>query len=175
MEIGVLSGDRAVEMINAAAKYNNAHEISYYGFDLFEKMDDEKYRKEVSKQPLGIDEIKDKLQETGAHINLYKGDTIDVLPQKWMELPKMDLIFIDGGHSVETIENDWLYSSKLMGPNSAVIFDDYWHDRNDAGAKTIIDSINAEVYNVELLPIVDRFDNPEFGPLIIQLAKVTLK
>lgn len=175
MEIGVLSGDRADEMIRAAAKHRNISDISYYGFDLFEKMDDYKFRKEVSKQPLTIDDIRVKLQRTGADITLYKGDTTQVLPQVWEQLPKMDFIFIDGGHSIETIENDWLYSSKLVGPNSIVIFDDYWQNRADAGAKVTVDSINRNIYNVELLPIVDRFVNREFGPLVIQLAKVTVK
>jgi len=31
------------------------------------------------------------------------------------DLPKMDLVFIYGGHSIETIENDWRYTQKIMG------------------------------------------------------------
>jgi hypothetical protein len=147
----------------------------YYGFDLFEKMDDEKFKKEVSKQPLTMEEIQAQLETTGADIHLFKGDTTHVLPEVWEQLPKMDLIFIDGGHSIETIRNDWIYSSKLLSPSGVIIFDDYWHNRTDVGAKVVADAIDRTKYEVELMPVVDKFTNPEFGPLTIQLVKVSLR
>jgi hypothetical protein len=45
-------------------------------------------------------------QGPGAKIFLFKGDTREVLPKVVNTLPMMDFIFIDSGHSLETIEND---------------------------------------------------------------------
>lgn len=175
MEIGVWTGERAKKMISIVSKYKKSSEINYYGFDLFEVMDQEKFSKEVSKQPPQINDVLSKLNKTGANINLYKGDTLKTLPELWSSLPPMGLIFIDGGHSIETIENDWFYSSKLMDQGSVIIFDDYWLNRSDAGAKFTVDRIDRSKFNVELLPVIDSFKETAFGSLTIQLAKVTLR
>lgn len=174
MEVGVWTGERAKKLISIASKHKDASLVSYYGFDLFEIMDSDKFKKEVSKQPPKIDETREKLSKTRANICLYKGDTVEVLPKVWESLPKMDLIFIDGGHSLETVKNDWIYSSKLMHEKTVVIFDDYWPERTDAGAKPIVDSIDRSIYHVEILPISDHFKETQFGPLTIQFAKVML-
>lgn len=175
MEIGVWTGDKALQMINIAKKYHDAKDINYFGFDLFEVMDEDKFKKEISKQPLGIEEIQSKLDKAGSVVKLYKGDTTVTLPNLVDKLPKMDIIFIDGGHSLETISNDWLYSSKLMGQDTVVIFDDYWPNRLDAGAKSIVDNIDRNIYEVSILPTTDFFKETPFGPLTIQLAMVKLK
>jgi hypothetical protein len=85
----------------------------------------------------------------------------------------MDLIFIDGGHSIETISNDWTYARKLMHDHTLVIFDDYWN-RDDAGAKPIIERIDVTKYDVQVLPIQDRFKK-EWGTLIINFVSVRKK
>ncbi len=173
MEIGVWSGERARKMIKLASRFNSLQDINYFGLDLFETMDTVKYTQEVSKQPPKMEEIEKKLSLTGASIHLIKGDTTETLPLNVDKLPAMDIVFIDGGHSLETIANDWLYVSKLMHEKTVVIFDDYWKDRNDAGAKVTVDNIDRDIFSVELLPVVDNFINPSFGYLSIQLAKVT--
>lgn len=175
MEIGVWTGERAKKMIKIASEYKKTSQINYFGFDLFEVMDEDKFKKEISKQPPKMEEVKSKLEKTGVRINFYKGDTTEVLPKVWESLPKMDFVFIDGGHSIETIDNDWRYVSKLMHKGSVVIFDDYWTNRIDAGAKTTVDRIDRNIYDVEILPVIDSFKETQFGPLTIRLAKVTLK
>ena len=172
MEIGVWVGDRAKKMIKLASQFNPTQSVNYYGFDLFEIMDNAKFKTEISKQPPNLEYIKNKLKETSASINLFKGDTTETLPKFVKQLPPMDLIFIDGGHSLETIANDWLYTSKLLHTGSVVIFDDYWPSRTDAGSKVTVDTIDRGQYFVEILPITDFFPNTAFGPLTIQFAKV---
>lgn len=174
LEIGVFGGGTALSMIKIAQTFYKAEDINYYGFDLFEDLTEEQYKMEISRRPPTEDEVKTKLLKTGANINIYKGNTLQSLPATWESLPKMDVIYIDGGHSVETIDNDWKYTSKLMGPNTVVIFDDYWPNRIDGGCKPLIDSLNRDIYKVEILPVVDRFTNPDFGKLEIQYAKVML-
>ena len=113
-----------------------------------------------------------KLQETGVNVHLYKGNTMKTLPAVISDLPPMDVIFIDGGHSLETIQNDWRCAKALMSEKTAVIFDDYWLNRHD-GARPVVDAIDRTKYTVNLLPVVDVFFNPNFGRLVIVFAKVT--
>lgn len=172
MEIGTWTGDRALTMIKLAKRYRSAKEIDYYGFDLFGQMTIERFDEEKSKWPPTQQEACEKLSATGANIHLFQGDTMKVLPEMAGKLPKMDLIFIDGGHSLETIANDWYWASQLMHDQTVVVFDDYWSGRTDAGCKVTVDGINRSVYYVDLLPIVDKFKKTDFGPLKIKLAKV---
>ena len=175
MEIGTWKGERATKMIETAKKYSEAKDIYYYGFDLFEEITDELYVEEISKMPSTKNEIEKVLRQTGANIILFKGNTTESLPKHIDSLPKMDFVFIDGGHTLATIENDWKYTQKVMDENTVVIFDDYWNDRVDSGAKPIVDAIDRETFDVEVLPRVDSFNNPDHGRLNIQFAKVTKK
>lgn len=173
LEIGTWNGGRAVEMIQVASESNSVSEILYYGFDLFEGLDEDTYITEISKRPPTKEYVTKLLSKTGAQINLYKGDTMETMPSVVPFLPKIDFIFIDGGHSVETVQSDWDAVSKLMHDNTVVIFDDYWRNRKDESAGPVVDAIDKHEYNVEILPEIDKFDNPDFGRLEISFAKVT--
>ncbi len=175
LEVGTWNGERALQMIDTAHKASPESNIAYYGFDLFEQMTDQVFLDEVSKRPPSMADVRLKLEKSGAEIHLYPGNTKDTLPKEILTLPKMDFVFIDGGHHVDTISSDWNAVSKLMHATTIVIFDDYWRNRSDAGCKLLIDSLDRAVYNVEVLPIVDSFDNDEFGRLDISFAKVTLR
>ncbi len=172
MEIGTWNGKRAVQMIEQAKKFHSPETIEYFGFDLFETMDAAQFADEISKQPPTIGQVRERLSATGARVNLYKGDTTKTLPEMVRTFPPMDVVFIDGGHSYNTILSDWQNAANVMGPRTRVIFDDYWLNRKD-GAAPIVDAINKEEYHVELLPAIDVFFNPNFGRLVIQLAQVT--
>lgn len=172
MEIGTWRGGRAKSMILEAQKYFPREEISYYGFDLFEALSPEVMNKEFSKQPPLMEAVKNELDKTGARITLYKGDTKEILPKQVPYLPKMDFIFIDGGHSLATVQNDWDYASRLMHDGTVVVFDDYWPEKTDGGAKPIVDAIDRAIYEVEILPKYDIFVKPRFKRLIIKFALV---
>lgn len=171
LEIGVWTGNRALKMIETAKEYNS--NVEYFGFDLFHDLDEEKYREELSKRPPTKEEVALRLSQSGAKVSLYKGDTCQTLPEIAPRLKAVDFAFIDGGHSIKTIENDWNYVSGLMKENTIVIFDDYWRNRDDAGCKAIVERIDRGRYNVQILPEVDRFDNPDFGRIEISFVKVT--
>jgi len=173
MEIGTWTGDRALTMIRLAQRYHGTKQVDYYGFDLFGQMTTEIFIGEKSKWPPTQQEAFNKLSATGANIHLFQGDTMKVLPEMTPKLLKMDLIFIDGGHSLETIANDWHWVSQLMHDKTVVIFDDYWPDRTDAGCKVTVNGIDRKKYIISILPWTDKFKNTSFGePLNIKLAKV---
>lgn len=157
MEIGVWLGDTAVKMIKTAQQHNP--QITYLGFDLFENITDEEIILEHSKLRKAIyDEVYEKLHKTGADIYLYQGYTRNTLPEV-SERP-IDFIFIDGGHSPETIQSDWDNIQKFIGPETIVIFDDYFYDKTDLGCKLLIDSLgqsNDNKWKVNLLEPIDHF------------------
>ena len=56
MEIGTWNGEHALQMIRQAKKIHG-RSVEYYGFDLFELLDDRVYSKELSKKPPKLKEV----------------------------------------------------------------------------------------------------------------------
>jgi hypothetical protein len=131
LEIGIYRGDRSLEMIKIAKIFNK--KVNYYGFDLFQDFynDTNILKRELSKNPHYYESIKKKLNKY-AKIFLFKGYTNKTLPKfiKNYSGLKIDFVFIDGGHSIKTIANDWYYVKKMMHKNTVVIFDDYYFNNN---------------------------------------------
>lgn len=176
MEIGTWNGEHALQMIEEAKKNFTPEEIKYFGFDLFElfELSDSKTALgKPTKVPPALETVQKKLEKTNAMMYLYKGDTKETLPNVINDLPKMDLVFIDGGHSIETIENDWRYTQQVMDSHTIVIFDDYWN-REDAGCKKVVDAIDKTKYEVTILPIQDKFKK-DWGTLTINFVQVKLR
>lgn len=170
MEIGTWNGSHALQMIEETKKNFPPEEIEYYGFDLFELLEDKTTLEEFAKIPPTLETVRKKLEKTKAKVRLYEGFTKETLPKVVDELPKMDFVFIDGGHSIETIENDWKYVQKVINRETVVIFDDYWN-RDDAGCKKIIENIDRTKFEVKILPIQDRFKKKR-GVLRINFVQV---
>jgi hypothetical protein len=150
-------------MIEAATLSRPEKDIEYFGFDLFDKMTSDIMRDELSKWPNPIAEVAATLEATGASVELHAGFTQETLPAFLDENPerRIDFIFLDGGHAVETIRSDWAYLHRLMHAKSVVIFDDFYVDcpqMTDAfGCNRIIESLDDEQYNWRVLEDVDRF------------------
>ena len=136
LEIGTYKGKHARQMIEEALHYGS---VEYYGFDLFERPPLEEHASR--KVPPPMEKVQGKLEKTGAKIFLYKGNTRATLGEA--KLPLMDFIFIDGGHSVETVRSDWKHCEGLMHERTVAVFDDYWNS-GDAGCKQIIDDLPPE-------------------------------
>lgn len=180
VEIGVYNGLRAMELLETAALHSNMNKLEYYGFDLFRSLSKQEMKAEYSKQPNSKQEIQEYLEQSGAHIQLHEGFTTDTLPaftNQWVAANKTaDIVFIDGGHALETIQFDWQQIEKVMGPKTVVIFDDYYICDNaeaiaEIGCQKIIDALNPNVYSSRLYPTVDSFER-EFGTQHIQFARV---
>ena len=102
-EIGTWNGDNAIRMIKQAQQYNT--HIDYFGFDLFEEATDATDKEEFNVKPHNrIDDIEAKIRENcpNAYIELIKGNTRETLKEI-----TVDFVFLDGGHSVETIAGDY--------------------------------------------------------------------
>ena len=177
LEIGVYNGRRAVEMITTAGIHHRPDDITYLGFDLFEEMDDEIMKNQLSKRPDTLESLKTKIGGTGARVELFKGFSEETLPKLIAQIsyyPEFELVFIDGGHAVETIRSDWKNVEKLMTAKTIVVFDDYYIDRPDLtgkfGCNNTIDSLKDD-YQIEYSDQMDSFEQ-EDGILKIRMVKV---
>ena len=156
IEIGVYRGVRAKEMIQAAQIFNK--NIEYFGFDLFEMINKKIQRKELSKIPYSKKDIKNNLSKY-AKVRLFKGYTSKTLDK--LKNKKVDLIFIDGGHRLDTIKNDWYKSIKFQKKNTIIIFDDYYLDNKkiirNFGCNLVVNKIDEKKYSKKLFFFTDRF------------------
>ena len=156
IEIGVYKGVRSREMIQAAKIFNK--KIEYFGFDLFEMINKKIQKKELSKIPKSKKDIQIILSKY-AKVRLYKGYTKKTLNK--LKDKKVDLIFIDGGHKLSTIKNDWDKSKKFQKKNTIIIFDDYYLNNEkiikNFGCNLIINNISNKKYSKKFCFFTDKF------------------
>ena len=158
LEIGVYRGIRSSEMIQLAKIFNK--KIDFYGFDLFENINLKKKKEELSKYPCSIKIIYEYLKKVSTNINLYKGNTKNTLKNN-LNNKKIDFIFIDGGHSIKTIINDWKNCIKFLNKETVVIFDDYYVGNHKIikkfGCNNLINNLSKKKYHIKVLPFTDYF------------------
>jgi len=170
LEIGTHMGRSAVEMIRAASEHRPAAAVRYYGFDLFGPAPE--HERTARTVAPAMSEVYRTLQPTGAGIYLCAGDSRQTLPRQLPPLPIMDLIFIDGGHSAQTVASDFEHCRHLAGPATPIILDDYW-SYPEGGCNALVDRLMGDPgYRVELLEPVDVFQR-DWGELRTRFAKVT--
>ena len=149
VEIGTWSGWRAIQMSLSAFKYQNA--VSYTGFDVFSNgtIELDEYEKNIKPHfsQKSIEMLLQFLQfvEPNFKYHLISGDT-----NKTLRPTVVDFAFIDGGHSVETIKNDFDNLSK----SRIILLDDYYTGPID----TSLYGCNKIIQNIPhyLLPATDR-------------------
>jgi len=132
LEIGVYNGENARSMVKAATQNAPPHEVKYHGFDFFSHH--------------SASRVGRRLDDTGCRYRLIEGDTMDTLPEAVKTLPKMDLIFIDGGKSFREAVSDWENSSLLMHDGTGV----FVHNVGFSGVGRMVDEISRNDYHVEI-------------------------
>lgn len=170
LEVGTYDGVRGASLLRHWMGHDDKFTAEYHGFDLFEGLTEEMSKAELSKSklpPSAIEVLNRLTQVPRAAVKLYKGNTRTTLPEQAENLPEMSLIFVDGGHSLETIESDWNSIRGLIGPETIVLFDDYYENRSDFGCKPLIQGLRG--YTVELLDPVDHIPQND---LRIRMARV---
>jgi predicted O-methyltransferase YrrM len=143
LEVGTWNGMRALHMLNLCPT------AKYYGFDLFEdataKTDAEEFNVKAHHYREAVLE-----RLTGFDVELYKGNTRETL--KNFDKP-VDFVWIDGGHSVETIRSDWENVKRVLTPDAWVFFDDYFEgpmDTKKVGCNEVVKDLKHEI-----LPVAD--------------------
>lgn len=123
VEIGTHVGARAAAMCLQALKHRER--VRYTGYDLFDDANDETDRAEMNgkgRAPMALARQRlEAIAENHPQFSfvLIKGNTRETLSG---ENVKADLVFIDGGHSVETIRSDY----EAVKGSKVVVFDDYY-------------------------------------------------
>jgi hypothetical protein len=178
LEVGTNDGLNALEMARVARRQRI--EIEYFGFDLFEDLDYAGLLREFAIPAPSRQEVASHLRRKGlTRAQLFAGDTCKTLPEAARTLGVMDLIFIDGGHSQETVLSDWTSVAPMVSDTTSVFFDDY----PNFGVGPVVDQIDRKVWDVTIFPTVDRFPikNPSFGSasskttLEVQIARARRK
>lgn len=122
LEIGAWKGKRAVFLDRVRPG------LRYYGFDVWEEGTPELDENELNgKERVSAESVSDMLREHNITYELYRGLTKDTLPKfAKTHQQAIDMIFIDGGHSHETIKNDFHWAKQMIKPDGCIIFDDYY-------------------------------------------------
>lgn len=151
VEIGTWSGNRAIQMIQSAAKFHEVDEIHYQGFDLFEQQTAQQVRSELSKYGWEQNLVQKRISTTRAGVQLVPGNTAETL----RHINDADFYFVDGGHSEATVHNDGCHVlSKLdLNEKAVAVFDDYYHagKPDGMGCNKFIDNL-PKWYEVTHLP-----------------------
>ena len=131
VETGTWNGGRAIEM--ALAAFDAVDTVHYRGFDLFEEATDETVKLELNIKPHNYTEAGGKrladfavkMKEAGKTFTyrLYAGNTNETMANARFD--DVDFAYIDGGHSYDTVKNDYGYLEEVP----VVVFDDFYsHD-----------------------------------------------
>jgi len=181
MEIGTSSGETAEGMIREMGEIvaHGEKSINYYGIDLFETGTNEQWEREFTGGyvPPKCADVKLRLEQcTKASINLAAMDSTDrsEVNKQMKYWPAMDFIFIDGGHSIETVKSDLALAMCFMHDFTAIVIDDYFPEMPFIGTKIAVDGIDRTKFNVYIAPEIDDYTHP-FGRLRTQLVVVTRK
>lgn len=132
VETGTWNGGRAIEM--ALTAFENVDVVHYRGFDLFEQATDETDELELNvKQHNALAAVTERLEhfaerckEAGKTFTfeLYAGNTKETMKEGRYD--DVDFVFIDGGHSLDTVQNDYSYVKDCP----VVVFDDYYSKKD---------------------------------------------
>lgn len=171
-EIGVYTGERSYELIKLSSLLNNGNTI-YYGYDLFEDISKTMIKEEFSKQPLSKNQVQKNLNNLNAReIKLIKGNTLSTLNNKYNK-NYFDMIFIDGGHSINTVDSDFQNLKEKIRINKSIIFDDFYYNQDlekKAGCNFILKK-NISKFKFKILKGVDYHNNSDYGRFGISLLE----
>lgn len=156
-------------MIECAAKFTPKDDVVYYGFDLWEDLSKEQYYSEFLFPKDIVKEVvaHQNIRSTGIEYHLIRGNSTKTLPTFFPEFP-IDFVFIDGGHSTDTIQSDWNNIQRIIHKDSVVLFDDYCVGASWGCYQIIEKILDTERFNVHILPNRDKTAKGE----TIQIVKV---
>jgi predicted O-methyltransferase YrrM len=137
LEIGVFTGVTAKNICMLLKKLHG-NDYSYIGIDLFEEIDNEQVAGEKAPKILqtaqcSIESVYKFLE--GYNVRLYKGNSTDLL-KNISGIDTVDFVFLDGGHSYNTVYSDLSALTKYVRKDVTILCDDY------AGITSVTEAIN---------------------------------
>jgi hypothetical protein len=149
IEVGTWNGKHGTDMCRVALR-SHSENVFYTGFDLYESGSDELDDLEFNAKPrVTLEEVSESFDEVSAEFpnrfsyELIKGDTNDTLKET-----SADFVFLDGGHSIKTVRNDY----EKTANSKVIVFDDYFMvDKNNKipplkhqGTNIVLDSLKGK-------------------------------
>ena len=142
LEIGVLEGATSRNICEMLNNVNDGN-FKFTGIDLFGEDVQENNLKEFTPisskisnplkwlyfkfflrmKPNSVEGVKLLLKKFNKSVNLYKGYSKNILNK--INLKEIDFVFLDGGHSYETVKEDLDILRSKLNKNSIILCDDY--------------------------------------------------
>ena len=165
LEIGIFQGVTARNVCELLYKTHN-NSFKYIGidkFDLDKKENNEfipsihfknplkqfYYRYIVKENPYSLKSVKNLLKKFDKNVFIFKGDSKIVLPK--IDLNEIDYVFLDGGHSYDTVKSDLNNCKVVVENNGIVLCDDYDLSYAPGVKKAIDEFIAKEQYDIKIL------------------------
>ena len=175
LEIGVFTGVTARNVCELLSSINN-NDFFYLGIDLFEDFQEAisnevvpefLVNKQNFSNPLksliynfllkeklnSLDSVSKFLKKFENNIELKKGNSLSILPK--IDLKIFDMIFVDGGHSYETVKFELEIILKNIKNNCLVVCDDYSLQDATGVRKAIDESVKENFCNFKV--VANRF------------------
>ena len=166
IEVGVFQGVTSRNVCEKLYEINKENFL-FHGIDIFEDTNINIDNKEMTikhnkisnpfkhlifniilkKNLFSIDSIYSFLKKFKNNVQLYKGFSETQLPK--IDMSKIDMVFLDGGHSYETVRSDLSLILKGIKKNKIIICDDY--DQVDYGVKKAVDELLNQVTEIKQL------------------------
>ena len=166
LEVGVFQGVTSRNICEKLNLINNGNFL-FYGIDIFEDTNNSIDNKEMTikhnklsnplkhlifniilkKDLFSIESVYEFLNKFKDNIHLYKGFSDTQLSK--VDLSKIDMIFLDGGHSYETVSSDLSLILKEIKKGKIIICDDY--DQTSYGVKKAVDELQNRVSEMQEL------------------------
>tara|TARA_B110001452_G_scaffold203944_1_gene173931 strand:- start:13 stop:642 length:630 start_codon:yes stop_codon:yes gene_type:complete len=166
IEVGVFQGVTSRNVCEKLYEINKENFL-FHGIDIFEDTNINIDNKEMTikhnkisnpfkhlifniilkKNLFSIDSIYSFLKKFKNNVKLYKGFSETQLPK--IDMSKIDMVFLDGGHSYETVRSDLSLILKGIKKDKIIICDDY--DQVDYGVKRAVDEILKQVTEIKQL------------------------
>ena len=166
LEVGVFQGVTSRNVCEKLYEINKENFL-FYGIDIFEDTNTNIDNKEMTtkhnrlsnplkhlifniilkKDLFSINSIYNLLKKFKKNVHLYKGLSHTELLK--VDMSKIDMIFLDGGHSYETVKNDLLLIIRGIKKGKIIICDDY--DQVNYGVKKAVDELLNQVSEIKEL------------------------
>jgi predicted O-methyltransferase YrrM len=161
LEIGVLEGATSRNICEILSDINGKN-FKFTGIDLFGEAIETNNQKEftpisykisnplkwiyfnlfLNKRPNSEESVKFLLKKFKNSIDIYKGYSKDILYK--INLKLIDFVFLDGGHSYDTVKEDLKILTNNLTNNSIIVCDDY--NILHYGVKKAVDEIKNNHY-----------------------------
>lgn len=117
LELGIAEGNRALRMIDAAARFVPRPEIQYVGMDLFEA------RTQTDVPGLSLITAHRVLKRSSARIKLIPGDPLNNLARMANDLGQFDLLIISPHFKADHMKSAWFFVPRLLHARSLVFME----------------------------------------------------